>query len=435
MIQNLSGQKLGQYEVRERLGRGGMADVYKAFQPALQRFVAIKVMQEHLAADEGFIRRFEREAQTVAQLSHPHIVGIIDFGTERNMHYMVMQFIQGANLKALIAAHPEGLPINDALRTASQVADALNYAHRKGMVHRDIKPDNIMFMDETYQQAMLTDFGVARILSLSSLPSTGLMIGTPAYLAPEIITGRDADERSDLYSLGVVLFEMLTGRTPYAADTPMAVLLKHVNAPLPSLSEYGRELPEMVETILLKALIKNPDERYQTAADMKTALDNVQTRLANPLSAQKPLEPLRISSEQEKIQQTAADVKKILNNRIFISYKRLDWEKFVQPLVARLQTHGLSYWVDQRLIEGGDDWMDEINRALKECDTMILCISPEALESRHVKMEYRYFFNHGKPIYPLICELPVELPAELQIIQHYRYDELDALLQQLKSKL
>lgn len=310
MTQDLSGQKLGQYELRERLGRGGMADVYKAFQPGLERFVALKVMLGHLATDQEFIERFRREARAVAQLRHPHIVTVFDFGIERDIYYMVMEFIRGDNLKAHIANHPHGLPMDDALRIASQIADALEYAHRAEMIHRDVKPANIMFTDDTLRHAILTDFGIAHILSQPGLTASGAMIGTPAYLSPEIAAGRGTDERADIYGLGIILYEMLTGRVPYEADTPMAIIMQHVNAPLPSPSEYGRELPEYVEKIILKAMMKNPDERYQTAAEMKAALDSARAQLADagpvsdiidrtePLSRQTPTVRRRSAPEE-----------------------------------------------------------------------------------------------------------------------------------------
>lgn len=279
MSTDLGGQKLGQYELRERLGRGGMADVYKAFQPGMERFVAIKVMLGHLATDAEFVERFRREARAVGQLRHPNIVSVFDFGIERDIYYMVMEFIRGENLKAYISRHPQGVPLDDALRIAGQIADALDYAHKAGMIHRDVKPANIMFVDDTHQQAILTDFGIAHLLSQPGLTASGAMVGTPAYLSPEIASGRSADERADIYGLGIILYEMLTGRVPYEADTPLAIIMQHVNAPLPSPAEFGRELPDIVEAIILKAMMKNPDDRYQTAAEMKEALDSVRAVL------------------------------------------------------------------------------------------------------------------------------------------------------------
>lgn len=280
MTQDLSGQKLGQYELRERLGRGGMADVYKAYQPGLDRFVAIKVMLGHLATDQEFIERFRREARAVAQLRHAHIVNVFDFGIERDIYYMVMEFIRGENLKNYIGHQPAGLPLDEALRIASQIADALDYAHQAGMIHRDVKPANILFTDDRHQHAILTDFGIAHILSQPGLTATGAMVGTPAYLSPEVASGRSVDERADIYGLGIILYEMLTGRVPYEADTPMAIIMKHVNAPLPSPAEYGRELPHTVEAVILKAMMKDPADRYQTAAEMKVAIDRARDSLA-----------------------------------------------------------------------------------------------------------------------------------------------------------
>lgn len=288
MMQDLSGQKLSQYELREQAGRGGMANVYKAFQPGLERFVAVKVMLGHLVTDAEFVERFRREARAVAQLRHPNIVNVFDFGVEHDIYYMVMEFIKGENLKAYIANNPTGLSLDEALRITSQLADALDYAHKAGMVHRDVKPANILFADDSHQQAILTDFGIAHILSQPGLTTSGAMIGTPAYLSPEIASGNTADERVDIYGLGIILYEMLTGRVPYEADTPMAVIMKHVNAPLPSPTAFGRPLPEEVEGIILKAMMKNPAERYQTAGEMKAAIDSARahlTKVATPAPA------------------------------------------------------------------------------------------------------------------------------------------------------
>ncbi|MBZ0308038.1 MAG: protein kinase, partial [Anaerolineae bacterium] len=188
MMQDLSGQKLGQYELRERLGRGGMAEVYKAYQPGMDRFVAVKVMLGHLADDEGFITRFKREAQSVGKLRHPHIVNVFDFGVERNVYFMVMEYIEGDNLKHYIQQR-HALPLLDALKIASQIADALDYAHNRGTIHRDLKPANIMFADAQHQHSVLTDFGIARLMGQSGLTASGAMVGTPAYISPEAARG------------------------------------------------------------------------------------------------------------------------------------------------------------------------------------------------------------------------------------------------------
>ncbi len=318
---------------------------------------------------------------------------------------MVMELIEGGTLKdRLFSLSQKGnlLPFEEAVRIFRETLGALAYAHGRNMIHRDVKPSNLM-LDREDNRVVLTDFGNAKILTGAHFTADGGMVGTPAYMAPEQGLGEMGDVRSDLYALGVIFYQMLTGSLPYDAETPLAVILKHINAPIPSVLEMRPELPFKVDQLIKKLLAKEPNERYQSAGEVLNALDAIETNKGK-------------------------------GRRIFISYKRVDWDRFVEPLIAHLRAENLDWWVDQHLIEGGDDWMDEINRALKECECMILCVSPEALESRHVKMEYRYFFNIGKPIYPLICRLPDELPAELQIIQHYPYTELDRLLQQIKLR-
>lgn len=232
-MQNLSGRKLGNYELRERLGRGGMAEVYKAYQPSMDRFVAVKVMLGHLAGDDTFIERFKREAQAVGKLRHPHIIDIFDFGIEEDVYYMAMEYLTDDNLKEYIDSH-EKLPLKDTLKITRDLADALDYAHKAGMIHRDLKPANVMFLDKAKLNVVLTDFGIARILNAAGLTGTGMAVGTPAYMSPEAGAGTDADERADIYALGIILYEMLVGRVPYNADTPLAVIMKHINAPLPN---------------------------------------------------------------------------------------------------------------------------------------------------------------------------------------------------------
>ena len=279
-MQDFSGRKLGQYELRERLGRGGMAEVYKAYQPGLDRFVAVKVMLAQLADDESFIERFRREARAVGSLRHAHIVQVFDFGIEDDVYYMAMEYIQGVNLKALIVREGK-LSVEAALRTAAQLADALAYAHQAGMIHRDMKPANVMFLDEAYQHAILTDFGIARIMGQAGLTGTGMAVGTPDYMSPEAGRGDTTDHRSDIYALGIILYEMLVGEVPYSADTPLAVVMKHINAPLPTYSDYGDAIPEYVERIILRCMAKDPADRYDDAAKLHDALQEALKETTN----------------------------------------------------------------------------------------------------------------------------------------------------------
>lgn len=277
MAKDLTGSTLGKYQVMERLGRGGMADVYRAYQPGMDRYVAIKVMHSHLAEDENFITRFRREAQSVGNLRHPNIVQVIDFDVQDDEHYMVMEYIQGETLKSVISRRGT-LPIDEALNIGSKLADALAYAHSQGMIHRDLKPANVLFTNTG--NPVLMDFGIARLLDSSGLTSSGAMVGTPAYMSPEAGRGEKVDERADIYSLGVVLYEMLTGSVPFDADTPYAVILKHINDPLPIPRQFNKALPDSVERLVLKALAKNPNDRFQAAAEMRTALERAKESLA-----------------------------------------------------------------------------------------------------------------------------------------------------------
>jgi hypothetical protein len=271
----LIGKTLGKYRIVEQLGRGGMAEVYKAYHPSLDRYVAIKLMHSFLAGEEGFVDRFRREARSVARLRHPNIVQMHDFDAEGDVTYMVMEFLEGPSLKHKLSeleTQGEWLTLQEAVRIIRDVGEALDYAHRREMVHRDVKPANIMLTADG--GAILTDFGIVKMLSADTqLTASGAMIGTPAYMAPEQSMGAAGDDRADIYSLGIVLYQLATGRLPYDADTPMAIVLKHLNAPLPIPSTLNPDLPEGVERVILKALAKDPDDRYQSVREMLDHLD------------------------------------------------------------------------------------------------------------------------------------------------------------------
>lgn len=291
---SLEGQTLGQYKVIEQMGSGGMATVYKAYHPRLDRYVAIKMLHEAFQEDKNFLARFEREAQIVARLEHPHIVQVFDFDEYHGRPYLVMKYIEGRTLKAELDAEP--LTIEDILSIMTPVAGALDYAHRQGVLHRDIKPSNIII--DTNGDAYVTDFGLARMAQLGdSTLSHDVLLGTPHYISPEQAMGnRDLDSRTDLYSLGVVLFELVVGRVPFSADTPFAVIHDQIYRPLPKPSSINPEIPPAVDTVLEKALAKAPTARYATATEMVDAF-----RSAIVQSGMTALDPDRSSIAAESL--------------------------------------------------------------------------------------------------------------------------------------
>lgn len=276
------------YQVVRRLGTGGMAEVYEAFDRVLGRTVAVKVLHPSYSQDPNFVARFRREAQAAANLTHPNIVAVYDWGQLKNTYYIVMEKVEGKNLKDLIS-HQGALPLSIAIDIAKQVASALSFAHKRGVIHRDIKPHNILITEDG--TAKVADFGIAQADS-TSLTQEGMVVGTAQYISPEQAEGLAATEASDIYSLGVVLFEMLTGISPFQGDTPVAVALKHLQEPVPSLRDVNPEIPGEVEAVVLKCLAKNPLDRYQSALDFRADLEKIEKGLPisiSPLSDEKTM--------------------------------------------------------------------------------------------------------------------------------------------------
>jgi serine/threonine protein kinase len=267
----------GRYEIRERIGAGGMARVFKAFDVNLDRWVAVKILHEHLVDDPSFKERFTREAKFVASLNHPHIVQIYDYNAfERDgipVYYMVMPFINGPTLRGVIdnyARINEPLPAVQACKIFLELCDALGYAHEQGMAHRDIKPGNVMI--DSSGRTILTDFGIARMITAPRLTQDSVATGTPAYMSPEQIHGEAGDSRSDLYSLGIMLFELLTGKLPYQDEGGLSLVLKHLHAPLPRYSDVSGKSDPQLDLLFTRVLAKDPNERFQTAGDFALAL-------------------------------------------------------------------------------------------------------------------------------------------------------------------
>lgn len=267
-VAGLVGRTWAGYEIVLELGRGGMAVVYKAYQRRLDRFVAVKLLLPQAGVDASLLQRFEREARVAAGLRHPNIVAVYDYGEEQGIPYLVMEYVEGETLASGLG---EVVVFDRALRIVGQVAEALDHAHEKGVIHRDVKPSNVLLARRDW--ALLSDFGIARALeSGPRLTGTGVAIGTPEYMSPEQCRGDEVDGRSDVYSLGVVLYEMLTGRAPFTADTPLSVMLKQVNDPLPAPRSLNPMLPEAVERVMVKALAKDRNYRHATAGGMVAEL-------------------------------------------------------------------------------------------------------------------------------------------------------------------
>jgi len=260
-VANLIGQSIGRYRIFAQLGEGGMATVYRAFDTRLEREVAFKVILPSHHGAPKFLARFEREAKALARLSHPHFVKILDYGEHEGLPYLVMEHVPAGTLKARLG---KPIPSPAAAGLLAPIARALEYAHGRKIIHRDIKPSNILLTEAG--QPMLSDFGVAKVLEAEEtwdLTGTGVGVGTPEYMAPEQAMGKSADHRVDIYALGIVFYELVTGRTPFQADTPLAVLLKHVNDPLPRPRDLVREIPTDVEQVIFKALAKQAQDRFQ----------------------------------------------------------------------------------------------------------------------------------------------------------------------------
>jgi tRNA A-37 threonylcarbamoyl transferase component Bud32 len=262
----------GRYEIEELVGTGGMSSVYRARDSVLERRVALKILHEHFSADPEYVERFRREARAIARLNHPNIVTVIDRGEFGNRQFIVFEHIPGENLKEVVEREGQ-LPVAQALALTHQIARGLAFAHQHGVVHRDVKPQNVL-LDES-GTAKVTDFGIARSLDPGEeLTQTGTLLGTSDYIAPEQASGEPIDARSDQYSLGVVLYELLTGEVPFPADSFMAVAMRHLRDPVPSVRERRRDVPDRVDKIVARAMAKRPADRFPSTEAMMGAIED-----------------------------------------------------------------------------------------------------------------------------------------------------------------
>jgi hypothetical protein len=286
-LSELIGQTLGQYRIVEQIGKGGMATVFKAYQPGLDRYVAVKVLAPIHAEQAGFNARFAREARAIANLHHPNILPVYDSGQERDYSFIAMRYVEGSRTLRDVMA--DGLDLTRAADLIGQVAAALDHAHARGIIHRDVKPNNVL-MDGDW--ALLSDFGLAKMTEpVTTLTGPGVGLGTPAYMSPEQGQALPLNHRSDIYSLGIVLFEMLTGQIPHNAETPFAIILKRISEPLPLPRSLNPAIPEPIERALLKALANNPDDRFDSAGAMALAV-RAGLRGLPPAEIQPPAAPV-----------------------------------------------------------------------------------------------------------------------------------------------
>ena len=289
------GTMFGPYRLIHELGRGGMAVVWKAYHAAMDRHVAIKVMPYQFAQREDFIKRFRQEVRLIARLEHPHILPVYDYGEADELPYLVMRLLEAGTLTDRIRA--EALPLAEVDRIFTQLADALAYAHDQGVIHRDIKPSNVML--DQRGTVFLTDFGIAKLVEgATQLTATGTITGTPEYMSPEQAQGLKLDQRTDIYSLGVVLYEMLTGEVPFHAETPVAVILKKIQDTLPPPTLLNPNIPDCLEPVLLKALVKDPNDRYASMGDFLAAWKKAYAESLGRMPTQQAAPPSQVLKSQ-----------------------------------------------------------------------------------------------------------------------------------------
>ncbi len=315
MQDTLIGKTLGGCRVVQELRRGGMSTIYLAEQVSLERPVVLKVLSPQLLGDPTFMQRFTREVTITAQLQHPHIVPIYDFGEQDGLPYIVMAYIPGGSLEDVLAQGP--LALEMAARITRQVAQALDFAHSMGVVHRDVKPANVLL--DAQQNAILTDFGIAKIIADTQEITRGALVGTPSYLAPEMITEKpEITPAADIYGLGVTLFRMLTGELPFPAQTPVQMMWAHVNEPAPLASSLRPDLPEGVDAVLQKALAKSPADRYARAMDMALDLEAVARGRQPDIAAAQPA-PCIVAAPRESAQRLEEAVRRVIDQVVKIS--------------------------------------------------------------------------------------------------------------------
>jgi serine/threonine protein kinase len=392
--------------------------------------VAIKAMHNHLADEAGFIERFQQEASAVASMRHSNIVQVHDFFMAADTYYMVMEYIDGPTLEAELnkrKATGQSFSLDETVRIFKDLANAIDYAHNRGMIHRDLKPANIMFTADG--QVVLTDFGIARIMGATRHTMTGAVVGTPVYMSPEQAQGQQVDARSDIYSLGAILFEMVTGHTLFEGDTSLVILLKHVTEPPPHPTVFNPDLPQPVEQVILKALSKNPIDRYPSAGEMAEALDTAMLFASGKTSIivpdTTPLSPEIVDNRLSSTYEPAPA--KTERASIFISYKRnVDPDEAVAAQIFQALSQNHDVFIDQTMLVG-ERWVERIESELRQADFLIALLSEHSIHSEMIEAEiakaHRLAQQQGGR--------PVILPVRLAYRKPFQYP-LSAYLDPLR---
>ena len=284
-------EQLGPYQIQEQISKGGMGTIYKAYHPALDRHVAIKVLASRFSADPHFVERFKKEAQIVARLEHPHILPIYDFAHDGETAYLVMKLVEGSSLYAHIG--PKGMSPDEALRVLEAAAQGLAHAHKRNIVHRDIKPDNILIDENGW--VYLTEFGMAKMVTSTGPTAEGTILGTPEYMAPEQAQGRVVDHRADIYSLTVLIFHVLTGAVPFKGAHPLATIKQVIYDPFPEITSRNPNLPKLLDPLLAKGAAKNPEDRFYDVMELVKMLGAVLASASLPATKELFIRKFRLA--------------------------------------------------------------------------------------------------------------------------------------------
>lgn len=397
-------EQIGKYVVKELLGRGGMGAIYRAAHPKLERDVAIKLIHAHNVDNTNLIERFQREAKVVAGLRHPGIVQVHDFDVEGDSLYMVMEYVPGESLAQRLdrlQVRGKRMPLEEALRIFMQITQAVAYAHSQGVIHCDLKPGNVLLTQDG--QPVLADFGISKIMHGERLTATNDVFGTPHYMSPEQSFGREIDAQSDVYALGVMLYELTTGKLPFNGNTPMSIVFKHVNEQPAPVRAVNPDVPELVEWIIEKAMAKDPAERYPSAQELLTDVKFL-------------------------LRDTSNNAQSTESVRFFICYKQdiSPDQELATYLYETLSTQGFDVFIDQT-IRAGDTWLDQIDQKIKSSDYLLVLLSRTSADSEMVKTEvsraYEYRKRHDRPhILPIRVAyeglLPYSIAAFLEPLQY-----------------